>query len=191
MPSVPMTEWFARSTCAAMYRPPSSCTFVAVSGIVRRQPIARMRHSISTMSSSQVTTGWSPKVSGSFTRFGIAAYTHSVIASACSTVSKSARVCTSSAVCTSMPKRHLIPARRAHSAIAGVLRADWWSVSAMPSMPASTALRTISDGAISRFAQGLRQLWIWRSNFTAPIIAKLGDERALCVPAVCMTLFLV
>ncbi len=122
------------------------------------------------MSSSQVTTGWSPNVSGSFTRFGIAAYTHSVISSACSTVSKSARVWTSSAVWTSIPKRHLIPARRAHSAIAGVLRADWWSVSAMPSIPEETALRTISDGAISRFAQGERQLCIWRSNFTMPLL---------------------
>ena len=130
-----------------------------------RQPIARMRHSISTMSSSHVTTGWSPNVSGSFTRLGIAAYTQSVIASACSVVSKRASVWTSSAVQTSSPKRQAIPARRAHSAIAGVLRALWWSVSAMPPMPASTARFTISDGDISRFAHGERQLWMWRSNF--------------------------
>ena len=140
-----------------------------------------MRHSISTMSSSHVTTGWSPNVSGSLTRFGIAAYTQSVIPSACSTVSKIASVWTSSAVCTSIPKRHLRPARRAHSAIAGVLRADWWSVSAIPSIPDSTALRTISDGAISRLAHGDRQLCMCRSNFTSRIIAN-APRFYYCVP---------
>ena len=39
-------------------------------------------------------------------------------------------------------------------------------------MPAARARRTISEGDISRFAHGLRQLWMWRSNFTVRIIAN-------------------
>ena len=63
----------ALSMWAAMKMPPSSWHLAPVSGSVLRHASARMRHSSSTISSSAVTTGWSPKASGSLTRFIIAA----------------------------------------------------------------------------------------------------------------------